>query len=217
MKYLSFLKRRKKKKAPGWRKTRRNFDFTTSISAFLLRGHVSATRGPSRCDAPTCSRVKVVSVVRPLGWVIRAESCMQRRASERTSASFSTSNPVTVAAARRARNGSTNPRSLVHPRPDSAAFRMHQPGRPPSREAPSAMPNTARTRAAATRCDANSCGQIPLRPLVIMRIFIPFALFRSCYRFSLSLSLSLSLSCFSKILTDDMGGTFGFPLIRNPI
>lgn len=31
-----------------------------------------------RCDAPTCSRVKVVLLVRRAGWVIRAESCMHR-------------------------------------------------------------------------------------------------------------------------------------------
>ena len=202
----------------GVKEMERNFDFTTSIPGgsfsffFFFTSHVSATRGPSRCDAPTCSRVKVVSVVRPLSHscrIVHAEA--SERANERERAPVHRTHrwPLQLQDARR---GSTNKRSLVHPRPDSAAFRVHQPGRPPSREAPSAMPNTARTRAAATRRDANSCGQIPLRPLAIMRIFVRFALFRSS---SSLLSLFLSLfPVFLKFLDKRSDGTFDFPLIQ---
>lgn len=44
------------------------------------RRHISILFSVSarRCDAPTCSRVKVVLLVRRAGWVIRAESCMHR-------------------------------------------------------------------------------------------------------------------------------------------
>lgn len=101
---------------------------------------------------------------------------MQRRA--RASAS----NPMTVAAARRA--APRIERSLVHLRQASAAFRVHQPGRPPSREAPSAMPNAARTRAAATRTAALGPSSRPrlcefsstlhLRPSLLYPLFLDF-------------------------------------------
>lgn len=127
-------------------------------------GNVSATRGPPRCDTPTCSQVKVVSVVRPLGWVIRAESCMQKRARQCIE-------PDDRCSCEARADNSTAPRSsaasciLGRIR---LAFRVHQPGRPPSREAPSAMPNAARTRAATTRTAAARTLSIDM----IMRIFV---------------------------------------------
>lgn len=121
------FQKRKKGRAKGEYWGKRNgtkFRFHDLTEAFLFfffffTSHVSATRGPSRCDAPTCSRVKVVSVVRPLSHscrIVHAEA--SERASERTRARVSTSNPVTVAAARRA----ARLHEQAQPRASSAGF-----------------------------------------------------------------------------------------------